>query len=125
MTIFAAVEGGGTSWVVVLVEDKPDNIIEREQFVTETPEITLSKIRLWLNNRKFEAIGIASFGPIDAKKTSRTFGFITSTPKPNWGNTDVLRLLGMYDEFKDIIINMFKKFGTKTTLVNDRFRFFI
>ena len=102
MTIFAAVEGGGTSWVVVLVEDKPDNIIEREQFVTETPEITLSKIRLWLNNRKFEAIGIASFGPIDAKKTSRTFGFITSTPKPNWGNTDVLRLLGMYDEFKDI-----------------------
>ena len=40
MTIFAAVEGGGTSRVVVLVEDKPDNIIEREQFVTETPIIT-------------------------------------------------------------------------------------
>ena len=34
------------------------------------------------------AIGIASFGPIDPKPGSPTFGYITSTPKPGWGNTD-------------------------------------
>ena len=102
MPIFAAVEGGGTSWVVALVVDKPDNIVEKCQIITETPEITLGKIRKWLNERIFDAIGIASFGPIDCTVGSSTYGFITSTPKPHWANTDVLRYLGIYDEYKDI-----------------------
>ena len=102
MTIYAAVEGGGTSWVVALTKDIPDNIIERHQVVTETPEITLTKIKEWLLVRKFDAIGIASFGPIDAKIGSQTYGYITSTPKPNWANTNVLQLLGIYDEFANI-----------------------
>lgn len=88
--------------MVAIVEDKPDNIVERLQVVTETPEVTLGRIREWLGQRTFDAIGVASFGPIDAKAASPTYGFITSTPKPNWANTDVLRLLGVYDEFKSI-----------------------
>jgi len=102
MSIYAAVEGGGTSWVVALVSDRPDNIVERMSVVTETPEITLGKIREWLNTKKFDALGVASFGPVDCKISSPTYGFITSTPKPNWANTDVLRLLGVYDEFASI-----------------------
>ena len=47
----------------------------------------------------YDAIGIASFGPIDAKVGSATYGFITSTPKPGWRNTDVLKLIGLKDEF--------------------------
>lgn len=45
---------------------------------------------------------IASFGPIDPKIGSSTFGFITSTPKPGWANTDVIGLLGVRDEFNGI-----------------------
>ena len=36
-----------------------------------------------------EAIGIGSFGPIDQKPSSSTWGHITNTPKPGWAHTDV------------------------------------
>ena len=66
-------------------------------------------------------MGVASFGPVDAKPSSPTYGFITSTPKPGtssllsiytlllinfihtgWQNTDVLGLLGVKDVFSHI-----------------------
>lgn len=100
---FAAVEGGGTTWVVAIAQDKPDNIIERAVFETDpNPVKTLTEIRNWLKDREFSSIGVASFGPVDAKVGSATYGFITSTPKPGWANTDVLRLLGIRDEFKHL-----------------------
>lgn len=100
---FAAIEGGGTSWVVTLAVDSLDsNFLDRADIVTETPEVTLGKIRKWLQEHEFDAAGIASFGPVDCKDGSPTYGFITSTPKPHWGNTDVLGLLGFRDEFKHI-----------------------
>ena len=102
MTRYAAVEGGGTSWTVAIAIDQPDNIVEKLNIITETPEITLGKIREWLNERQFDSIGVASFGPIDAKVGSPTYGYITSTPKPYWANTNVLKLLGLYDEFLNI-----------------------
>eukprot|EP01041_Mallomonas_annulata_P006034 gene6034-12163_t len=95
--IYAAIEGGGTTWVVAIAKDRPDNIIEREEFATESPQKTIGNIRSWLKERKFDALGIATFGPIDAKLDSKTFGFITSTPKPGWTNTDVLGILGVND----------------------------
>jgi len=99
---FAGVEGGGTTWVVAIAEDKPDNIVKRAVFETvDIPNVTLSNVRNWLHQESFDAIGIASFGPIDAKKGSATFGYITSTPKLGWKNTNVLQLLGLYDEFQD------------------------
>jgi fructokinase len=36
-----------------------------------------------------QAIGIGSFGPIDHKPSSPTWGHITTTPKPGWAHTDV------------------------------------
>ena len=84
---YAAVEGGGTTWVAVIAEDSPDNIVERADFKTELPAETLGKIRAWLSQRSFDAIGIATFGPVDAVESSPTYGYITSTPKPNWENT--------------------------------------
>ncbi len=100
---YAAIEGGGTTWVVALAVDSLDeNFVDRTVFDTETPEFTLGKIREWLSKHEFDAAGIATFGPVDPKVGSPTYGFITSTPKPHWGNTDVLGLLGFRDEFKHI-----------------------
>jgi len=99
---FAAVEGGGTTWVVAIAQDKPENIIERAVFDTvDSPQITLTNVKDWLLQKSFDSIGIASFGPLDANPGSSTFGYITSTPKPGWKNTNVLKLLGIYDEFSD------------------------
>lgn len=95
----AAIEGGGTTWVCAIAVDTPDNFVERVVIPTTDPKTTLGQVREWLHGQSFEAIGIASFGPIDAKIGSPTFGYITSTPKPHWGNTNVLEMLGLYDEF--------------------------
>jgi fructokinase len=35
------------------------------------------------------ALGIGSFGPLDLRPDSPTFGSITTTPKPGWAHTDV------------------------------------
>lgn len=93
----AAVEGGGTSWAVAIMQDSCDNIVERERFPTTTPEETLGKIKNWLKRHTFDAIGVATFGPVDANANSKHYGFITSTPKPNWAFVDVLGLLGVKD----------------------------
>ena len=39
------------------------------------------------------AIGIGSFGPCDPSPESSTYGYVTSTPKPGWANTDVIGIL--------------------------------
>eukprot|EP00617_Octactis_speculum_P015494 CAMPEP_0185766428 /NCGR_PEP_ID=MMETSP1174-20130828/36963_1 /TAXON_ID=35687 /ORGANISM="Dictyocha speculum, Strain CCMP1381" /LENGTH=361 /DNA_ID=CAMNT_0028450107 /DNA_START=35 /DNA_END=1120 /DNA_ORIENTATION=- len=100
---FAGVEAGGTSFVVAIAEGTPDNIVERADFPTTTPEEVMDKCIAWLKVRKFDSLGIASFGPIDLHTHSKTYGFITSTPKVLWTNTDVLgkivRGLGLKQNF--------------------------
>lgn len=36
------------------------------------------------------AVGVGSFGPVDLNPTSPKFGYITTTPKPGWANTEFL-----------------------------------
>lgn len=108
--MFACVEGGGTSWVVAicdsnkLINNEENFFINKETFVTTIPSETLNQVKNYLLKYKdqIKSIGICTFGPIDKNKKSPTFGYITSTPKPNWAHTNVLELLGIYDEFKGI-----------------------
>lgn len=61
MVRYAAVEGGGTSWVAVVAEGSVENIVARENFETLDPESTLRRIKEWLImqqiHSKFDAIG--------------------------------------------------------------------
>jgi fructokinase len=51
----------------------------------------------WLEaHRPFVAIGIASFGPIDPRPGSKTFGYITTTPKVGWRNFDLYGALDVF-----------------------------
>ena len=38
-------------------------------------------------------LAIGSFGPIDIDPNSKTYGFITTTPKPHWANVDIVGAL--------------------------------
>ncbi|KAJ0399208.1 hypothetical protein P43SY_001874 [Pythium insidiosum] len=87
---FAGVELGGTTWLVAIAENDPQNILEQTKIETTTPEATLAAAIAWLKTKQFDAIGIASFGPVDLNKASPTYGYITSTPKPNWANTEIV-----------------------------------
>ncbi|TMW67054.1 hypothetical protein Poli38472_012170 [Pythium oligandrum] len=87
---FAGVELGGTTWLLAIAVNDPQNIVAQTKIDTTTPAETLVKAVEWLKTQKFDAIGIASFGPVDLNKESPTYGYITSTPKAGWGNTEIV-----------------------------------
>src|SRR5262245_5287277 len=91
--LLAGVELGGTKCICVLGTG-PDDLRAQERLPTSDPETTLARIDTVLSrwaaeHGRFEALGIASFGPLDLDRASATHGFITATTKPGWSNTRV------------------------------------
>lgn len=91
---YGSIEAGGTKFVCA-VGDENLVIVERVSFPTTTPEETMPQVIAFFKKHEQElgAIGVGSFGPIDIKKDSKTYGFITSTPKLAWQNFDFLGTL--------------------------------
>jgi len=92
--LYGAVEAGGTKFVC-LVGTGPDDVRDRIRLTTSTPENTLAETLRFFRNAQdrfgaLAAVGIASFGPVDLRPESPTFGTITSTPKPGWSNVDMV-----------------------------------
>lgn len=91
MPTYAGVEGGGTTFVVAIATGEPLRIVERAEFPTRVPpSVTLDEVAAWLSQRHYDALGIAMFGPVDLDPKSATWGYITTTPKPGWQQTDVV-----------------------------------
>lgn len=90
--LFGAIEAGGTKFVCV-VASGPGEIVDEIRYATTAPAETLGKaiqfFQPFVTSGQIEAIGVASFGPVDLDPKSATYGFITATPKPGWSNTDV------------------------------------
>lgn len=89
--LYGSIEAGGTKFVCAVGNEKLE-ILERVSFPTTTPEETMPQVIAFFNQYKEElgAIGVGSFGPIDIRKTSETYGYITSTPKLAWQNYNFL-----------------------------------
>jgi fructokinase len=92
--LVGAIEAGGTKFVCA-VGTCPQDLVRTEFPAGENPEQVLARVTNWLHEQQrrrgmLQAIGIASFGPIDLHQGSPTYGYITSTPKPGWKNTDIL-----------------------------------
>jgi fructokinase len=95
--LLAGVELGGTKCVCILGTG-PDDVRAVERLPTGEPEETLRRVEAVLERWSAQegeprALGIASFGPVDLRADSPKYGFITSTPKHGWRNTDVARRL--------------------------------
>jgi fructokinase len=88
--IFGGVEAGGTKWVCA-IGTAPDDIFETTVFPTGQPGETIAKATEFLGRHgALDAVGVGSFGPIDLRRDSPTWGRITTTPKPGWTDTDVV-----------------------------------
>lgn len=89
MHVVGGIEAGGTKFVCA-VGSGPDDIRAEQRFPTTTPDETIGRAVDFFRTHGSElaAIGIASFGPVDPDPSSPTYGYITSTPKPRWANTD-------------------------------------
>lgn len=59
-------------------------------FPTTTPAETIGRaVEFFEREATVEALVVGSFGPVDLDRDSPTWGFITTTPKPGWAQTDV------------------------------------
>lgn len=87
---FAGVEGGGSSFVCAIAEGEPTNIVERAEFSSDDPAKTIASCADWLSKHEYDTLGVACFGPVDLHRESPTYGYITTTPKVAWRNTNVL-----------------------------------
>lgn len=85
--LLAGVELGGTK-IVCLLATGPDDVRDEVRIPTTTPEETLPAIAAvlarWRAGAGFEALGLASFGPLELDDRSPRFGQIVATPKPGW-----------------------------------------
>ena len=92
--LLGAIETGGTKVVCVAARDAATILAER-RIATTTPAATMGAAEDFFATVSAEmgalsAIGIASFGPVDIRPFSPTYGHLLATPKPGWANTDLI-----------------------------------
>jgi fructokinase len=93
MTFYGGIEAGGTKFNCIIATG-PGEIAAETRFSTTTPQDTIEQsiafFEQFMDSRgeRLAAIGIASFGPVDLEPSSPTYGYITTTPKPGWKNTN-------------------------------------
>ncbi len=86
---FGAIEAGGTKWVCA-VGTGPDDLADATVVPTTTPDVTIGAVvEFFRLHGPVVAVGIGSFGPVDLRPGSPTWGHITATPKPGWSGTPV------------------------------------
>jgi fructokinase len=92
---YGGIEAGGTKFVCVIANG-PDDILTEERFPTTNSAETIQKTihffqqAIEKHNIRLISLGVGSFGPIDLHHSSKSFGFITTTPKKGWENTDLI-----------------------------------
>jgi fructokinase len=91
--LLAGVELGGTKCVCILGTG-PDDIRARVTVPTLDPDTTLDSIAAVIQKWReqagpADALGVASFGPIDLRRDSPTYGCMGATPKRGWANADI------------------------------------
>ncbi len=91
------IEAGGTKFVCA-VGRGPEDVRQpqnRHEFATgDNPAGLIAQVIEWFQEKQQHeplfALGIASFGPVDLVNGSPRYGYITSTPKPGWADTDLV-----------------------------------
>lgn len=92
-TLYGGIEAGGTKWVCA-IGDGAGHVRKTVSFPTTTPDQTLGRAaEFFTGNGALDAVGVGCFGPVDIRPSSPTWGWITTTPKPGWANTDIARPL--------------------------------
>ena len=89
---YGTLEAGGTK-MVLSVGNEHNELLEQVSMPTEAPEKTIPAMIDWFREKEIVALGIGTFGPVDLKVDSPTYGYITKTPKPGWRDQPLLPLM--------------------------------
>jgi fructokinase len=95
--VYGGIEIGGTK-IICAVGTGPADLRAEMRFPTTTPSETLARIVAFFQQQQLTtpltAIGIGSFGPLSPDPHAPDYGYITSTPKPGWAQTDIAGAVG-------------------------------
>jgi len=92
--LYGGIEAGGTKFNCA-VGSGPGELAAEARFPTTTPAESLAATIDFFRTQQarlgpLAALGVGSFGPLDPRPGSLTYGYLTSTPKPGWKDTDVV-----------------------------------
>ncbi|MHC9533532.1 fructokinase ScrK [Dellaglioa sp. L3N] len=91
--LFGSIEAGGTKFVCA-VGDEINGVKEQVTFPTTTPVETLDQtVAFFEKFPELKALAIGSFGPIELRQESAKYGYVTTTPKKGWTDTNFLGYL--------------------------------
>lgn len=95
--LLGGIEAGGTKFVCV-VGTGIDDVRAETRILTTMPAETLRAVVRFFEDATrahgpLAALGVGSFGPIDLREASPTYGCITTTPKPGWSGADLVGTL--------------------------------
>ncbi|NVY95596.1 ROK family protein [Lactobacillus sp. DCY120] len=85
--LVGSIEAGGTKFVCA-VGNEHGTVQDQIVIPTTTPQETLEQTVAYFQRFKLQALGIASFGPLEIDPQQKNYGYITNTPKLAWQNTD-------------------------------------
>lgn len=94
MDLYGGIEAGGTKFVCV-IGTEPSHIVDAARIDVLEPAETIGSVLAFFKGAvdagtELNAIGIGSFGPIELRTGHPHYGWITSTPKPGWSDTDLV-----------------------------------
>jgi fructokinase len=89
VSVLGGIECGGSKWECAVGTGGRD-VRAAKTIPTTTPAETIGRaIAFFEREGPVDAIGIGSFGPLDRRPGSPTWGHVTTTPKPGWAQTDI------------------------------------
>lgn len=108
--MIAGVETGGTKVVCGIIDPvSPTELVDSLRFPTTTPGETIGRIEAFLDDadQRFgiEALGVASFGPVNVEPRLPRYGWITGTGKPGWANTKLLDRLHTATRIPSVLLS--------------------
>jgi fructokinase len=72
------------------VGSRPDDLSDVLTFPTTSPSETLGALVDYFGSHHIQALGIASFGPVELRRDHPLYGHIAVTPKEGWSAVDVV-----------------------------------
>jgi fructokinase len=92
IVIYGAIEAGGTK-MVCAIGTAEGHLIDQLTFPTKDPAETIPQFVAFFQGKSITALGIGSFGPVDLRTDSPTYGHILDTPKLAWQQFDFVGAL--------------------------------
>jgi fructokinase len=95
--LYGGIEAGGTKFLCALGNARGD-LVHETRIETRDPQTTLAQVFDFFAAAEarfgaVKAFGIGAFGPLELRRNSSHYGFITTTPKAGWANTDLVGLV--------------------------------